>query len=353
MKALRYYGRRDFRLEEVPEPLPGVGEVKVQVKCCGICGTDVHEYVEGLISVPTQRPHPQTGKVAPITGGHEFTGLVTELGGGMPGVSIGARVAVRPTLPCYQCRYCREGRLSQCSKLGTLGLSADGAFAEYVIVRQDCLVPLPDTVSFESGTYAEPLACALHAVKRSQLRPGAIVAVVGAGPIGLITLQAAQSCGAAAVYVFEPLEQRRRLAADAGATEVFDPIAGDAAKAFASLTNNMRADVVFECAGTPAAINLAESLAGRGAVLVVMGFSGDSAALPLFNLYMREKSVVCSVGYDNNDYQTAVAFLARGRVKTDALLTSSRIPLGDILAGGFEELIGPRRFDHNKILVTP
>lgn len=353
MKALRYYNQKDFRLEDIPEPVPGFGEVKVHVKCCGICGTDLHEYVSGLVSIPTVKPHPQTGKVAPIVGGHEFSGVVSALGAGVLGIEVGDRVAVRPTLPCYQCNYCRTGQHSQCSKLAAIGISADGAFSEYVIARQDCVVQLPGWVSFEEATYAEPLACGVHAVKRSAMKPGARVAVIGAGTIGLMTLQAALVCGAGAVYVFDPNPRRRDLAKAVGATAVFDPAAGDPGKELARLTENRRADVVIECAGIPAALPLANTLAGRGAVILSMGMQGGGVTLDVRDMFMREKSLVFSIGYNNDDYLAAVSFISNGRIKTDELLTTGRIPLADVLTSGFESLLGPQRLEHCKILVCP
>jgi len=353
MRALRYHGRRDFRLEDIDEPSPGIREVKVRVEYCGICGSDLHEYLAGLNAVPVGRPHPQTGKMAPIVGGHEFSGVVCELGSGVVGFGVGDRVAVRPTLPCYRCKYCREGRLSQCAQLATIGISADGAFADFVVVRQDCLHKMPDGMTFETATYAEPLACGIHAVKRSGMRPGAIVAVIGAGTVGLMALQAALACGAAAVYVFDTVPSRCARALKAGATAVFDPREGDPGKKIASVTQNQRADIAFECAGVPAALTLAESVTGRGATILAMGLITESFSFSLLNLLLREKSIVTCMGYDNSDYEAALALLASGRVKGDPLLTTAKIGLSDILTGGFEALIGPDRLEHCKILVSP
>lgn len=353
MKALRYHGQRDFRLEDVSEPQPTANEVKIRVAVCGICGSDIHEYVSGLIGVPTKRPHPQTGLAAPITGGHEFSGTVTEVGAGVTQFAVGDRVAVRPTLPCYRCRYCQEGRQSQCTLLATVGLSAHGGFSEFAVVRQDCLVSLPDGVSFEQGAYAEPLACGVHAVKRSGLRSGAVVAVVGGGVIGLLAMQAAIAAGATSVYLFDPIARRREIASQVGASATFDPNNTDALKAFASLTAGYRADVVLECAGNPQALLLADALAGRGGVIVSMSVHTKDVSLPMLGFFLREKSLVFSAGYDNADYLTAMQLISAGRVQTSTPMTTSRIGMDDIIAGGFERLIGVERQAECKILVTP
>lgn len=353
MKALRYYGQKDFRLEDVPEPTPGANEVKLRVAVCGICGSDLYEYSAGLVAVPTKRPHPQTGLTAPITGGHEFSGVVCEIGSGVTQFAVGDRVAVRPTLPCYRCRYCQEGRQSQCLQLATVGLSAHGGFSEFAVVRQDCLIALPDAVSFEQGAYAEPLACGVHAVKRSGLRPGAIAAVVGGGVIGLLAMQAAIAAGATSVYLFDPIAMRREIASRIGATATFDPKSSDSLKAFASMTGGYRADVVLECAGTSPALLLADSLAGRGGVIVSMSVHSENVPLPMQGFFLREKSLVFSAGYDNQDYQTAMDLIATGRVHTSAQMTTSQIRLENILEEGFGRLVGEMRQEECKILVAP
>lgn len=353
MKALRYYGPRNLRLEDVPEPEPGAGEVKVKVKFCGICGSEVHGFLEGLAIAPIDKPHPQTGRMVPITWGHEFSGIVAQLGAGVTGVAVGDRVAVRPTLPCYECHYCRQGKHVQCSVLATVGAAADGAFAEYVIARQDCLCVLPENVSFEAGAYAEPLACGIHAVNRSGLRLGAAVAVVGAGPIGLLTLQAAVACGAGSAYVVETVRQRRVVAKKVGATEVFDPRDADLGKRIAVLTNGKRADIAFECSGTREGLLLADSLTGRGGTIVVAGVITQPIEFSFLNLFLREKTIVASQGYLNGEFETAVSLLASGRVRTDPLLTSTKIHLNEILGKGFDELTSSRRHEHCKILVSP
>ena len=352
MKALRYYNRRDFRLEEVPEPEPGPGDVKLKVKWCGICGSDIHEYEAGPQMIPFDRPHPQTGRMAPITGGHEFSGEIVSLGEEVGGFSVGDRVTVRPTLPCYQCHYCRQGRHIQCLVLGTIGTSADGAFAEYVVVPEHTVFRLPDQVTYEMGAYAEPLACALHAVNRSGMQQGATVAVIGAGPIGLMTLQSALACGAEKAFVFETMESRRELAARLGADVVLDPRQGKPGREIARLTDGLRADTVFECAGNPAAMLLADEVSGRGATIVEAGVMMEPCEFPFRNLFMREKTIVASQGYVN-EFSTALGYLAGGRIRSDPEMTTAKIGLHEVLHRGFDVLTGEGRFDHCKILVSP
>lgn len=352
MKALRVYGKRDFRLEDVAEPSPRSGEVKVRVEYCGICGSELHDYVDGPSLLPVDKPHPQTGKLAPVIAGHEFSARVVELGAGVTGITVGDRVVVRPTMPCYRCRYCREGRYIQCAVLASIGGAADGAYAEYVVAREDCIYRLPDGVSYEAGAYAEPLACAVRAVRRSRMEPGAVVAVIGAGPIGLLTMQVAAACGARAVHVFETMPPRRELALRLGATTVTDPQAQEPGRHLAALTEGRRADVVFECAGTGPGLQLADTLCGRGGTILEMGVQRAPISFDFFALFIREKTIITSQGYSNDEFETAIAFISSGKVRVEPM-TSARIALEDVLDEGFEALLGPRRSSHCKILVSP
>ena len=352
MKALRFYGGKEMRLEQVQEPMPGPGEVKIKVEWCGICGSDVHEYLHGPILLPVKAPHPLTGKKAPLTGGHEFSGEVVAVDPGVKNIRAGDRVTVRPTIPCYRCYYCKQGRYIQCVMLGTIGGARDGAFAEFVVVPADNVYPIPPQMTYEMGAFTEPLACGIHAVKRSRMEAGATVAVIGAGPIGLLTMQAALACGAGKAIVFETLPHRSRLAKELGAAEVIDPTKTDPGKAISDLTGGRRAEIVFECAGPPQAMLLADAISGRGAVIVEVGLMLEPCAFPFQNLFMREKSIVTSQGYVD-EFPAAISFLATGKVVCDPLMISSRIKLADIMEKGILELTDERRREHCKILVAP
>jgi (R,R)-butanediol dehydrogenase / meso-butanediol dehydrogenase / diacetyl reductase len=352
MKALRQYGGKDMRLEDIPEPEPGPGEVKIKVKWCGICGSDVHEYRGGAGLLPLKKPHPGTGKLAPITGGHEFSGQVVKIGENVEGVKIGERVTVRPTIPCNRCYYCQRGKHIQCVILATIGGAADGAFADFVVVPSSNVYRLPDEVTYESAAFTEPLACAVHGVKRSHIEPGENVAIIGAGPIGLLTMQVARACGANQIFVFDFLANRRALAKELGATEVIDPSKQDPGKAIAAMTDGRRADTVFECAGPCEAMLLAETVSGRGSKIVEMGVMTTPCNFPFQNLFMREKTIITSQGYVD-EFPAAISFLASERVRCDPILISSKIALGDVIDKGIKALIGERRAEHCKILVSP
>ncbi len=352
MKALLQYGGKDMRLEDVPEPEPGLDEVKIKVKWCGICGSDVHEYqgLPGLL--PIKKPHPGTGKMVPIIGGHEFSGDVVKVGDEVKDINPGDRVTVKVILPCYKCYYCKQGKYLYCDVIGAIGSARDGAFAEFITVPHRNVYKLPENVTYEMGAFTEPLACALRGVKRSRLKPGSTISIIGAGPIGLLTIQVAMAYGAENIIVFERLPKRIRLAKELGAREVINPDEVNPEKAIVELTEGRRADTVFECAGPCEAMLLAEKVCGKGGTIVELGVMVNPCPFPFSSLHMREKTIITSNSCDE-EYTEAISLLASGKVKCDPLMISSKISLDDILEKGFEELSGERRSEHCKILVSP
>ncbi|MBW2638186.1 MAG: alcohol dehydrogenase catalytic domain-containing protein, partial [Deltaproteobacteria bacterium] len=249
MKAAVWYGKEDIRIENIPEPSVGAGQVKIRIEACGICGSDLHEYASGPFIIPA-RPHPLTGREGgPIILGHEFSGEVAEVGEGVTKVQPGDRVTVNPLIYCGECHYCRKGNHLLCSKLATVGFAWDGAFAEYGVFPEYSILKLPDSVTYEMGACVEPLAVAVHAVNRSGLKIGDNVVVIGAGPIGLLVQQACKVAGAGKVFVSEPMKARIKTAEKMGANAVLNPAEVDIGKEIASLTDGLRADIAFDCVG--------------------------------------------------------------------------------------------------------
>ena len=200
MKAAMYYGRRDIRIEDVPEPEAGPGQVKVRVEWCGICGTDLHEYLDGpIFCPPVGAPHALTGEQVPVALGHEFAGAVADVGDGVTNVAVGDRVAVEPYLTCGRCARCPEGRYNVCDVLGFIGLSGGGGgFDEYVVADARRTFPIGG-LGTDIGALVEPLAVAYHAVRLGGVRPGMTATVFGSGPIGLVTTAALRAAGAAEI----------------------------------------------------------------------------------------------------------------------------------------------------------
>jgi (R,R)-butanediol dehydrogenase/meso-butanediol dehydrogenase/diacetyl reductase len=349
MQALRWHAPRDVRLEEVAPPAAAAREVVVAVAACGLCGSDLHEYLHGPVYIP-RHPHPLTGVMPPVTLGHEFSGRVVEVGPGVTGLRAGDRVAVNPCLVCGECRWCRSGRSNHCAKLGTIGLSRDGALAPLVAVPEYGCHVLPAGVSSEQGAVVEPLAVAVHACRRARLGGGERVAIVGAGPIGLLVLQVARARGAAWIAVVEPREDRRARARALGADAVLDPGAGDPASAIAEMTDGARADVTFECVGSPAAFAAAFRAAGKGGRMALVGLVPEAVTANALLIVAHEKEIIGSSAYVD-EFPEAIDLLARGQVEVDSLVTG-RVPLGRGLADGIEALLRPD-LGHIKILVSP
>lgn len=349
MKALRWHGRKDLRLDEIAEPRAAPGEVVIRVAACGICGSDLHEYLHGPLYIP-KAPHPLTGVVPPVTLGHEFSGRVVEVGAGVAVPRTGDRVTVNPCLLCGECAWCRRGQWNYCAKLGSLGLSRDGALAPLVAVPAYGCHRLPPGLDDQQGASVEPLAVAVHACRRARLSGVERVAVIGAGPIGLLMLQVLKARGAGWVAVVEPRKERRRLAQELGADVVVDPEAQDPARAVAQLTEGERAAVAFECVGSPAAFATALRTAGKGGRIVLVGLVPETVETNLLGLLAHEKEIVGSSAYVD-EFAEATGLLAEGRVRIDPLVTA-RVPLEDSLPRGIEALLRPEE-GHVKILVTP
>ena len=349
MLALRWHGPRDVRLDEVPEPAVPPGEVLVEVAACGLCGSDLHEYLHGPVYIP-RKPHPLTGVMPPVTLGHEFAGRVVEAGAGVARPRPGDRVAVNPCLVCGECPWCRRGQGNHCAKLATLGLSRDGALASLVAVPAYGCHLLPPGVSDEQAAVVEPLAVAVHACARSRLVPGERAAVVGAGAVGLLVLQVLKAKGAGWTAVVEPRDERRRLARALGADEVIDPATEDPARAIADRTGGERVAVAFECVGHERAFATAVRAAGKGGRVVQVGLVPDPIPVNLLQLLSHEKAIIGSSAYVG-EFPEAIDLLARGAVRVAPLVTG-RVPLARAVRDGLEALLRPEE-GHVKLLVTP
>jgi (R,R)-butanediol dehydrogenase/meso-butanediol dehydrogenase/diacetyl reductase len=351
MKAARFHGRGDIRVDEVPDPQVGPGQVEVSVDWCGICGTDLHEFLEGPIFIPQKgAPHPITGSELPVVMGHEFAGVVSAVGSGVTDVREGDRVAVEPYYVCGECVACTAGRYNICRKLGFVGLSGqDGGFAERCVVDARWVHPLGDLPT-DIGALVEPLAVGYHAVRLSGLRPGGTAAVFGAGPIGLVTAAALKAAGAGKVVVVEPAAARKAKAAGAGADEVLDPTGTDVPDAIRDLTAGAGVDVAFECAGVDAVLAAAIGSVRPGGTVVNVAIWGHVPKVAMNDLVLSEVSVIGSLAYCG-DHADTIALLRDGKVDAEQFITG-RIGLADLVDGGFRELIDNKE-ENVKILVSP
>jgi (R,R)-butanediol dehydrogenase/meso-butanediol dehydrogenase/diacetyl reductase len=348
MLAARWHACGDVRVEEVPRPEPGPGQLLLRVGWCGICGTDVEEYRQGPVTIPADAPHPLTGRRAPLTLGHEFAGTVAALGRGVESFRPGERLVPEVCLSCGSCEACERGEPALCARWAALGLQDDGGLAEYALVGADACLSVPASLSDEAAALVEPAEVAVRALRKCDLRPGAMAVVVGAGTIGLLVLQAARAAGAE-VHVVEPNPSRRALARRLGATEAL--AAGPEWPAqVRDLCGGSGPDAVIECAGSRDGAGLAIRAARRGGRIVLVGTHPDPVPLSTLEIVVGEKQVIGSVQHDRHrDLPEALRLLADGSLDVAPLITD-RIPLERVVPDGLEALANARG-EHVKILV--
>lgn len=351
MQAAVWHGRQDIRVQQVPVPqAPPAGWVKIRVHWCGICGSDLHEYVAGPVFIPVDHPHPLTGLKGQCTLGHEFSGEIAEIGEGVTGYTVGERVTADACQHCGTCYYCTHGLYNICENLAFTGLMNNGAFAEFVNVPAELLYKLPDNFPTEAGALIEPLAVGLHAVKKAGSIVGKTVVVVGAGTIGLCTIMCAKAAGAGRIIALEMSSARKAKALEVGASLVIDPKECDAIAEVKAKTCGYGADVSFECIGNKNTAKLAIDVIRKAGRCVMVGIFEEPSCFNFFELVATEKEVFGSLAY-NGEFADVIRFIADGRIDVQPLITG-RIALADIVTRGFEELVNNK--DGNvKIIVQP
>lgn len=313
MKAAVFHAQEDLRIEEVADPSPGPGQVKLRNAFAGICGSDLHVYyTPEAAGLDFEHPHPLTGSTLPQILGHEFSGTVVELGEGVDGISVGDRVAVWPIYYCGDCAACRRGMYNACQKIGFHGLSSDGGgMAEFTTVDASKLHVLPENVDLRLGALVEPMAVAWHAVSRSGVEPGGTALIAGAGPIGIGVWFALKARGIEKVLVSEPSADRRAIIAALGAT-VVDPVTEDLGAAVTALTDGDGVDVAFDAAGAgPAVTSSLASLVPGGRVVVVAIHERTMDFLPT-QLVMAETEIAGALAYLPEDFDAVIAAMAAG-----------------------------------------
>ncbi|MFF2876391.1 2,3-butanediol dehydrogenase [Gottfriedia sp. NPDC057991] len=335
MKAAKIYGKRDIRVEEVAIPELSKGMVVVKVEFAGICGSDLHEYSEGPFSIRTHSVM-----------GHEFSGIVTEIGEGVTTVKAGDRVAVEPIIACGQCINCKKGYVNLCKARQGYGYTESGGFAQYAVVKQENVFKLPDEMSLELGALVEPTAVAVHAVRESQLKLGDTAAIYGAGPIGLLLLQSVKAAGASMIFVVEVSEERRQKALELGATFVLNPLECNI-KTFIHSKTNGGVNVAFDVAGVQETFLNGVTTVQSGGEYKIVSLWENPVTFQPNAIVTAEISVSGSYAY-RNLFPEVIRLLACGIIDGNAIITSV-IPLDRIVEEGFEVLMK----DHNqcKILV--
>lgn len=352
MKAALWYKKNDVRVEEIEEPEVIKGSVKIKVKWCGICGSDLHEYLGGPIFIPVGQPHPLSGNTAPVVLGHEFSGEIVEIGEGVTKFNVGDRVAVEPIVACGKCAACREGKYNLCSALGFHGLcGSGGGFAEYTVFPEEFVHKIPDNMSYEQAALIEPMAVALHSIRRANFKTGDTAIVLGSGPIGIATIECLKAAGAKFVVVLQRKSIRQEYAKKAGADVVLDPNEVNIVEEVKKLTDGVGVDAAFETTGAKIGFNTGlDCLKFEGTMVVTSIWEGETSFNPNV-LVFTEKKIVGTIAY-RHEFPATIAQMSDGRIKAEGYITK-KIVLDDIVKEGFGTLTGPEKKKHVKILVTP
>ena len=328
MRVARFYAPGDIRIEDMPEPTPGPGEVKIKVRACSTCGTDVkisrfgHHHID-----------------PPRVMGHEIAGEVTEVGEGVEGWAAGDRVQVIAAIPCGECEFCRRGSMTICPNQVSMGYHFDGGFAEYMIVPRNVLAVdglnrIPDGVSFAEASVAEPFACAINAQNLARVGDGDVVVVIGSGPIGCLHVRLARARGAAKVFLVELSRERLDMAAalvhpDAAIASGEE----DAVAKVRELTDGRGTDVVITAAASGAAQEQAlEMIARQGRISFFGGLPKDKPTITLDSnvVHYQEITIVGANGSSPQHNKEALGLIADGSVPVDDLITH-RLGLDQVL----------------------
>lgn len=327
MRAAVYRGPGELDVEDVAEPVgPAADEVRIVVSKAAICGTDANEWLHGPVLA---RP--------PVILGHEFVGRIVETGSAVSSLKLGDRVVSGAGASCGSCRSCLSGRTNLCERYYTLGLHVNGGLAEQVLAPASTCFRVPDEVSDTAAAMVQPLAVALHAVRRAGLVRGGACIVIGAGGIGAFVVAAAAANGANPLVAVDVDVERLDVARKLGATDLVDARSADVAEAIEAATSHQGADVVIESTGSPGNPALALTAVRRGGTVVIVGLHPEPVPVDLLSLTTREVDVrgtlahVCDV-----DVPESIAILA-GTSVADVVL-DREIDLGDLLEGGIRPL---------------
>lgn len=321
MKALVLSAYKQLEFVDMPIPQPAEDELLVRIKACGICGSDVHGY-DG-----------STGRrLPPVIMGHEAAGVVESAGSGVSGFRPGDRVTFDSTVYCNKCFFCQRGQFNLCDNREVVGVSTPGfrrmgAFAEYVTVPARIAYPLPENMPFAHAALIEAVSVAVHAVSLTPLLPDDTVVVVGAGMIGLLTLQAVRQAGVSNVFVFDIDDTRLELARSLGATRGFNSRNAGVISQVIQQTRGMGADVAIECVGTTAGVKLAVDSVRKGAAVTLVGNVSPRIELDLQSVVTRQIRVQGSCA-SSGEYPECIDLIARGAIQVEPLI-SAVAPLAD------------------------
>lgn len=325
MKAAVLNGAGDLQVVDKTTPQLGPGEVLVKVEYCGICGSDLHAYKTGMFPFG-------------LTIGHEYAGVIESVGTAVSAWSPGQRVTGTASLACRDCRPCRDGQDNICAAMNIIGVTRDGAMAEYLLVPAESLCAIDRKMTLEYGALVEPLSVAIHGVNLSGAGPDQAAVILGAGTVGLCVLAELKRRGLKKVAVLEVNQARAAVAKEMGADLVLNPLHDNVDDSLNRLNGGMGAHLVFECAGLPDTIRDAGNLARQGGTVVVLGICEAPVELFFLGLVTREIQLRTSYGSTADEFRRALHFLADGEINLKPII-SRTISLGEIGEDGFTPLL--------------
>lgn len=332
MKAAVWYKSGDVRIEDKDCKEIRSTEVMIRVAWTGICGSDLHEYLEGPITIPVDKPDPLTGQQAPLTMGHEFTGVVEEIGSDVTTYQKGDKVIINPLLTHGN----KDPEYDIYDGFNFIGLGQDGGFADYAIVPEKNVYALPAGMSLDEAALAEPSAVAVQAIKEGQLRSGQTVAIFGAGPIGLLTAIAAKAAGASKIVVFDLSESRLKKALQVGATHAIHSGEQNPLE-FMKEEEPDGFDVSFEVAGVEATFNQAIKVTKTRGMVVIVSIFPEKVSFSPIDLTNSGVKITSSAAYEPAVFQKTIDMMASGEFDAKDIITN-HILLEDIVEKGFEAL---------------
>jgi L-iditol 2-dehydrogenase len=345
MKALLLTAPSKLEYVDFPEPVPGDDDVVVQVRACGICGSDIHGW-DGS----TGRRHP------PLIMGHEASGEIVATGPRVTQWRAGDRVTFDSTIYCGKCHFCQNGHVNLCTDRRVVGVSPveykqHGAFAERLAVPARILYKLPDTLPFAQAAMVEPVSIAVHAVQRTKIAPGSTAVVIGSGMIGLLVIQVLRWAGASQVVAVDLADNRLELARRLGATHTVNSGRADVAAEVAKITGGLGADTAFEVVGFTPTLNLAINVLKRGGTCVLVGnLSPKTQDFPLQAVVTKELTLLGSCS-SAGEYPLCLKLIAEGSVNVQPMIEAV-VPLADG-AGWFEKLSAKDGGKYMKVILDP
>lgn len=295
---------------EIENPIPAAGEVVVKIMRIGVCGSDIHVW---------HGKHPFTSY--PVTQGHEVSGEITALGEGVTGLSVGQKVTIQPQVVCGKCYPCRHGKYNLCEELKVMGFQTTGVASEYFAVDAAKVTPLPESMSFDEGAMIEPLAVAVHAVRKFGDMQGMRVAVLGAGPIGILVAQAAKGMGAESVLITDVSDVRLEKAKECGVDFCVNTKSVNFGAALVDAFGPDKADVIYDCAGNDVTMGQAIQYARKGSTIILVAVFAGLAKVDLAVLNDHELDLNTTMMYRNEDYLEAIELVRAGKVYLKPLIS--------------------------------